>query len=169
MAIQLEEMPVLEVEPRRPGPRRLAVALVLGAVAAAGLTLTWASDDHSSPVYVAPQDCEPVVGLRPDLEAALGTGWRLGETASIRSGHPGYEQLYYVAARVTPSGEDPVVAVWAANFSDGGLPAGEHSSFSFVPVNAAAEATGIAHGVLDPPRSDPAILEAQLCLPGANG
>jgi hypothetical protein len=165
MAIQLDELPVREVESRRPGRRRFAVALVLGAVVAAGLIVASTRDDQSSPVYVAPQDCQTVVGLRPDLEAALGTGWQLGETASIQSGHPGYEQLFYIAARVTPSGEDPVVAVWAATFSDGGL-ASRYTSF--VPVNAAAEATGIAHGALDPPRSDPAVLEAQRCLSGAN-
>jgi hypothetical protein len=167
MAIQLEEMPVLEVGMRRPRRRRFAVALALGAVAAAGLTVTSAGDDHSSPVYVAPQDCQAVVRLRPGLETALGAGVYLGETASIQSGHPGYEQLFYVAARVTPSGDDPVVAVWAANVSDGALPVSENTSF--VPVNAAAEATGIAHGVLDPPRSDPAILEAQRCLEPAAG
>jgi hypothetical protein len=166
MAIQLDELPVREVESRRPGRRRLAVALGLGAVLAAGLTWASTRDDQSSPVYVAPQDCRTVVGLRDDLEAALGAGWHLGETASIPSGHSGYEQLFYIAARVTPSGDDPVVAIWAANFSDGGLTS---RYTTFVPVNAAAEATGITHGALKPPRSDPAVLEAQRCLQGANG
>jgi hypothetical protein len=167
MAIQLDELPVREVESRRPGRRRFAVALALGAVVAAGLTWASTRDDQSSPVYVAPQDCRTVVSLRDDLEAALGTDWYLGETASIPSGHSGYEQLFYIAARVTPSGDDPVVAIWAANGSDGPLLASKN--LSFVPVNAAAEATGITHGALDPPRSDPAVLEAQRCLQGANG
>jgi hypothetical protein len=166
MARQLDDRPDLEVVSKRPARARLAVVVAVCAAVALGFTSISNRGDSASPEYVAPRDCITVVHLRPALQTALGAAWDLGDLTSIQSGHSGYEQLYYVAARLTASDGSSTVAIWAANVSDGALPASENTSF--VPVNAPAEATGVTHGALEPPGSDPAAEEARRCLQGAD-